>query len=288
MSQAKEITLSRAKPVQGVCKKTGNTITYNKLSDACNDGYDAGKISMCCNGKRGSHKGYLWSYLPTATKREQLLDQTMYKVPILEISNDLTIGTFLCHCGNQYLASVDMVRRNFTLVCEDCKQLSYKKYTEKYPRLASIYFNMKTRCTNSSTEAYLRYGAKGITVCQEWLGSFELFLLWATSNGYNDTLSLDRINPTLGYTPDNCRWVSKFVQSQNTTLLMKTNTSGYRGVSKHTSGKWQAELQANGVRTYLGLFDTAEEAAKAYDSFVYNNATNHPYNLLDIKELNEK
>ena len=282
-TKVKDIKLSRSKPVKGTCKLTGNTKIYEKLSDAKEDGFDIGKISMCCNGKRGSHKNYLWEYLPTASKREQLLNQSLYTVKILNISNDLKLGTFQCECGDCYTASIDMVRQGFTTTCEDCKLGSYKMHKFKYPHLVSIYSNMKTRCTNPNSESYKEYGAKGITVCDEWSLSFDLFLEWSLNNDYSENLSLDRKELDKGYTPDNCRWVSKCTQSQNTRVLMSTNTSGYRGVSAYSCGKWQSEIQHNFNKVYLGLYDTAIEAAIAYDTYVYNNKTEHNPNFSEVK-----
>ena len=62
---------------------------------------------------------------------------------------------------------------------------------------------------------YIRYGARGISVCREWL-NFTFFKEWAIANGYSDELTLDRINNNRGYCPENCRWTSKQVQSNNT------------------------------------------------------------------------
>lgn len=64
---------------------------------------------------------------------------------------------------------------------------------------------------------------------------------------------------------------------------MSTNTSGYRGVSMHSCGKWQSEIQHNFNRVYLGLYDTAIEAAIAYDTYVYSNKTDHNTNFSEVK-----
>jgi hypothetical protein len=56
--------------------------------------------------------------------------------------------------------------------------------------------------------------------------------------------------------------------SQNmwNTLKSPSNTSGFKGVTRHKSGRWQAQIRANGQQTYLGLFDLAIDAHAAYSA----------------------
>jgi hypothetical protein len=74
---------------------------------------------------------------------------------------------------------------------------------------------MIDRCENPNADAYPRYGGRGITVCQEWRSSFEVFRDWAHSNGYADHLTIDRIENADGYRPGNCRWATYAQQNRN-------------------------------------------------------------------------
>lgn len=74
---------------------------------------------------------------------------------------------------------------------------------------------MRRRCYDSNFIAYPHYGARGITVCEEWRTDYPAFQRWALSNGWEEGLTLDRIDPRGNYTPDNCRWVSLAEQQRN-------------------------------------------------------------------------
>lgn len=84
-----------------------------------------------------------------------------------------------------------------------------------------IWYGMKRRCYDIKHKSYKYYGAKGITVCPEWINSFEKFLedMGKVTEGY----SLDRIDGTKGYYKENCRWATIKQQNDN-----RKNASDFR------------------------------------------------------------
>ena len=98
-------------------------------------------------------------------------------------------------------------------------------------RLYSVWCGMKDRCFNPNTEHYDRYGGRGISMCDEWRNSFESFRDWAYANGYKDTLtgkdqSIDRIDVSKDYCPNNCRWVNQSQQMRNKERSMFVQFNG--------------------------------------------------------------
>lgn len=88
-------------------------------------------------------------------------------------------------------------------------------------RISSIYQGMIYRCYNPKSYGYKWYGAKGIKVCDEWKENYCEFYLWAIDNGYQDDLTIDRIDNTKGYCPENCRWVTTEEQHRNMSTTKK-------------------------------------------------------------------
>lgn len=84
----------------------------------------------------------------------------------------------------------------------------------KNANLYSVWRAMHSRCENSHSKDYKRYGARGIRVCEEW-EDYDQFYWWAIWSGYRDGLSIDRINNDGNYEPSNCRWVDVTEQSRN-------------------------------------------------------------------------
>ena len=81
--------------------------------------------------------------------------------------------------------------------------------------MKQCYADMKRRCYSPQNVMYHRYGARNISVCDEWRNSFEAFFLWSLENGYADNLTLDRIDTNKGYCPENCRWADMKTQQRN-------------------------------------------------------------------------
>lgn len=88
-------------------------------------------------------------------------------------------------------------------------------YAPKEVRLRRTWRNMLARCYNPKTCGYSNYGGRGITVCDEWANDYGAFFDWAVDNGYQDHLSLDRIDVNGNYCPENCRWATWDVQARN-------------------------------------------------------------------------
>ena len=71
------------------------------------------------------------------------------------------------------------------------------------------------RCTGDNTIDFKRYKGRGITVCDEWRHSYNNFVNWALSSGWENGLMLDRIDNDGNYTPDNCRFVEPWLSVAN-------------------------------------------------------------------------
>jgi len=130
-----------------------------------------------------------------------------------------------CECGNETVVRSDHLRYGKTSSCGCLKaEESAKRGRDNAThgmwntRLYHCWQHMKQRCDGTGNEANRkRYYDRGITVCEEWLNSFETFMEWALNNGYKDSLTLDRIDNDGNYEPFNCRWADTLTQQNNVT-----------------------------------------------------------------------
>lgn len=127
-----------------------------------------------------------------------------------------------CDCGNETIVQSCSLISGKTKSC-GCL-LGYgskigeltRTHGKTKTRLYKIWAKIKERCYNPKAIRYKNYGGRGIKVCSQWL-NFEPFYEWSITNGYNDTLTIDRINNNGNYEPSNCRWVTDKVQARNKT-----------------------------------------------------------------------
>ena len=129
----------------------------------------------------------------------------------------------------------------------------------KNKRLQTIFSNMKDRCLNPNNKSYRWYGGKGIKIYSEWLDNPLLFEEWALDNGYNDGLTINRIDENKDYSPDNCEWIDN---EQNAKYKSTTSMIDVDG-EVHTGKDWSKilGLGINTINRYIrkyGLNNTIE------------------------------
>lgn len=134
----------------------------------------------------------------------------------------------------------------------------------KHP-LYMTWHHMLNRCFDEGHDAYVNYGGRGITVCDEWL-KFENFAL---DMGMRPTPyhTLERADNNQGYNKLNCIWASRSEQCVNRRTF-KINKSGHTGVLKLDNGTYLARFDYEKVRYDIGRFIKYEDAVTARESFV--------------------
>lgn len=159
-------------------------------------------------------------------------------------------------CGKRTTVRARQLYNEKHISCQ-CTKIREDYDIKSNKRLYGTFHNMKYRCNTKTSDAYHNYGARGINVCDEWDGEdgFLHFKTWALNNGYKYGLTIDRINPDLGYSPDNCRWITK---SLNTSLANKSMRVQHR---KSNLGTYYA-IDKDGV--YLE-FDNAAEFGRQHN-----------------------
>jgi hypothetical protein len=147
----------------------------------------------------------------------------------------------MCDCGNVTSVRSDSLRAGRIKSCgclhnEKAAANVSKNHKHKMSgtRIYQIWQGMKARCYNKNNARWQRYGGRGITVCSEWKNNFQAFYDWAIASGYQDGLTIDRIDNNGNYCPENCRWATQQEQARN----RRTNIDITIGNSTRTLTEW--------------------------------------------------
>lgn len=148
----------------------------------------------------------------------------------------------VCDCGNTKTVRRNHLLSGATRSCgcylkENTRVMS-RTHGMSRTRIYRIWKGMKNRCCNENIPQYSDWGGRGITVCDEWKHDFKSFYEWAVNNGYDEKLSIDRIDNNEGYCPENCRWVTEKEQALNRRSNVYIT---HNGVTKHIS-EWDVDI----------------------------------------------
>ena len=140
-----------------------------------------------------------------------------------------------CSCGKRIVEKGSVLERGKRKSCGCMRggKKKRKKWTPAYEvhgntvhgdcrggneRLYRIWCNMKARCNRENHPAYSRYGGRGVKICEDW-SDYVKFREWAFVSGYEDGMTIDRVDNDGDYCPENCQWLTKSQHSKKTNLI---------------------------------------------------------------------
>lgn len=168
-----------------------------------------------------------------------------------------------CDCGSEPKSyMINGLRNGQTASCGCLNLERITKHGRNDSREYQIWADMKTRCDCDTNKFYADYGGRGISYDEKWK-SFEGF--WEDmEQGYEKSLTLDRMDVNGPYSKENCRWAT--VSQQNHNRRKKVNTSSeYIGVL-YNDYSYIARLKKNGICYNLGSYSDVKKAVEAYDN----------------------
>lgn len=214
----------------------------------------------------------------------KLIGETYIKYLTETSQQRYSFGVYECqYCGKEFEAMTAHIKSGNTRSC-GC-QKGGNTHGLSHNQFYQTWYDMKYRCYNTMSKDYKHYGARGITVCEEWLDVAN-FVAWAEATHPNiKGYSLDRIDNDKGYSPENCRWADKVTQNTNQ-RKSSANTSGFVGVYWDISkNKWTAKIGSNNKLINIGYFKIKEEAVEARDIYIIENSLPHKLST-DYKKEN--
>lgn len=179
-------------------------------------------------------------------KINDLTGKKIFKLTVISRCDDyvspkgkrLTRWLCKCDCGNEIKVTSVNLKKGHTKSCGCLKSIATieknKTHELSKTRVYHIWQDIKKRCYNKKSKCFKRYGGRGITMYKEWLENPKSFYDWSINNGYNENLSIDRINVNGNYEPSNCRWATLEEQANN----KRTNRMIEYNGETHTMAEW--------------------------------------------------
>lgn len=171
-----------------------------------------------------------------------------------------------CDCGNKCIKPLHAIRNGNVKSCGCARGENNRKLAYYNRRLSNILSTMKQRCYNKNDEHYKNWGARGITICDEWLKDSDAFIIWAINNGYKDGLQIDRIDINGNYEPSNCRWITNRENSWNKTNNRKLTYKGKEYCFSEFCYKFNIKNRPKAYYRYFNRGDSIENILNQRDN----------------------
>lgn len=139
------------------------------------------------------------------------------RLTVLERVEGTTPATWrcICDCGNITFVRGQNLKSGAVKSCGCLLHEKHNTHHLSQTKIYHIWHAMINRCYYKKGKAYKNYGGRGIKVCEDWKKSFDSFYAWSIDNGYQEGLSIERINNNDDYKPTNCKWIKRSEQAQN-------------------------------------------------------------------------